>query len=503
MAVITDFITEDSEHDRFVYLNGEIDGLLYHTVFLPQAEGYKSFVLLENGEAIEIQKEKPMGSYFLYGNKRHRFFNGPEVEYCPGVVNYPSPKAYAKVERREIPDKHQLYARLTSILEDYYQFYQPEERRIVATHIIHSYLIGAIGTTFYLLLEGELNTGKSSLQKIMSELQYHGCFSGQTTVPAMVRKIHTAQATVNIDELDKLSSEDKGKALGVLNSGFYSGGTYEITNMNAKNIKDQIQVIQTFCAKTFSANKIRLDSSLQSRCVTINTVRSSKRTRNANRISDEDKKRISEVRDDLFTYGLLKGRDILQQIEIKKTELANEDIFARTADVTSIILGIEAEFGQDEAVKLYLLENKQIEEDESKETDRVHHMFEFLLEKCKNAGRNMAWIEFTNSEVVEYINDKLGLSSGPSLPFDKPDKYAATSASVGKSLKLHKIISKANEYSRITSGPTRGRMEYRIARSKLHDLLKRCSYKDIIKGLEELEEYLILGNSTNEEALPF
>lgn len=506
---ITELLNRTLCRERFIYLNGQIEGKLYSVIFIPTQDGQsKPFILFEDGSNIEVESDNKK-SWFEHLGIRYGFLNGPKLEYAPEVIHYPSNQAFQLIVGRISVDKHELYKDLKELVNDYYDFYCEEEMRIVIAHIIHTYLISSIGSTFYLFLEGEINTGKSSLQKIMSLLQYNGCFIGQTTIPVLARKLHHFQSTVNIDEFDKAfkQKDEQIKALGFLDSGFYKGGTYEITDQNGKTLREQIRIIQTFSAKTFSANKTLLAQSLESRCVTIHTVRSNRPTKNVNRISEDERVRINTIRDKLFAYSLMNGKNIISNIELVSEELAGNKEFNRQAEILSIICGIEKEFDQDDKVRNYLTEKRELNEEDSKEKDRAYIMFEFLLGKCVLAGTAVEKINFTNAELVEHINEKLGFEeeTGEDVPFGKGyrNKYESTPSSVGKMIKLHKVIVSNQERRRATYGLEKGKWEYSVAKARVIDLLKRSSYKEIQEKIKELEESLSGPQPSGDMALPF
>ncbi len=496
---LKELIKSKQNQVSYVYLSGELDGKFFHVIFVPCEGKFKPFVLFEHGRSIEIQEDKHR-SYFEYKGKRYYFLNGDKLGLVPGIVNHPSPRAFEMVINHECPDPDNLYRDLLTMLNDYYDFYSEEERRIVASYIIHTYLLNLIGYTIYLMLEGEFNTGKSSLQITMSLLQYNGFFSGQITMPTLVRKIHNYQGTANIDEFDKLSPEARQNTIGILNSGAYQGGTYEITDMNKKTTAEQIKVIQAFSAKTFSANKIRLDSSLESRCIVIRTVRGSRRTKPAQAIPESEKLRFQAIRDKLFAYCLMKGRQILKQKEAVREELAAQGFNARRADIVSVLVGIERDFGQDDQVLNYLKDSEEFEQEDSQDEDREFHMYNFLLGKCREVSADTTNLQFTNKELLDHINHKLGYDE---FDLGLDEKYKATAVSVGKMLKRHKIVCKKSDRERITSGTGRGRYRYTLKKDRIIDLLKRSRYKEIQEKARELSTCLMPLPKTKDTPLPF
>mgnify|MGYP001563539600 CR=1 FL=1 len=507
MNIILEYITDRQSNDQFIYLNGQIAGKCYQIVFVQYEEDLKPFVLFDDGLSLQIESDKA-GHYFIFEDKTYRFLNGPNLEFKSGLVSSASTDAFRAVVERSLPDKEKLYKDITSILYDYYDFYCEEERRIAAAHIIQSYLIGSLGSTFYLLLEGDVSTGKSTLQRVMALLQYNGCFVGQITIPVLARKIHCLQSTVNIDEFDKVftQKDERKKALGVLDTGFYAGGTYEITNMNQKKTKDQIQVFQTFSTKTFSGNRVQLSSSLNSRCVTIHTVRGNRSTKNINGMNPEDLKRIEILRDDIFVYTLLRGKSFLNHFQSVQEELSQSEVFGRNADILSIILAVEKEFNQDDKVKQYLMEKQEIDEEDSKDNDRVYIAYSFLLDKCK-IGTEVSEINFTNADLVEHINMATGMKDSDEerdySSKSNQSQYSATPSSVGKLLKVHKVVSKSDERERISSGPDKGRWRYKISKSKILDLIKRCAYRELQDAAKETEDWLTTPIKSDNDSLPF
>ena len=152
------------------------------------------------------------------------------------------------------------------------------------------------------------------------------------------------------------------------------------------------------------------------------------------------------------------------------------------------------------------MEKQEIDEEDSKDNDRVYIAYSFLLDKCK-IGTEVSEINFTNADLVEHINMATGMKDSDEerdySSKSNQSQYSATPSSVGKLLKVHKVVSKSDERERISSGPDKGRWRYKISKSKILDLIKRCAYRELQDAAKETEDWLTTPIKSDNDSLPF
>lgn len=467
-------LVEISETVHYVPLSGMLNEKLYKTVFIPSGTRHIPYVLFEDGSEVEIKEyknkeSKECYSYFDLEGKRYVFNIQEIIWFQPGLVYSISMDAVKDFLENRIKERKELFELVSNQLNSYYDFCHPEELTVVAAHAIHTYILGPIGRTPYLLLDGEKNTGKSTLQNVMARLQYHGCFVGKSSIPAMARKIHYLQAAVNLDEFEKLDPTDRLAVVGILNSGAYASGTREIVNTEAKNSANQITVHRTFGAKTFSVNKANFHDSFLSRCIVINTVRNRKPVKDIHGLSADGEQEFQEIRNDLFCYTLKHGRAILKDIEETKQGLEAQQLYGRRTDIFAIILGIIKHFGGEVvSVQQYLNEREALDTEDDAQNDRVYFMLKFLGKLSGKASGET--VEFENSDLLNAIMEGLEIDE------ITEKKYWPTASSVGRMLKRNKLIMGPKERKRVSG---KGNIKYLIPKERIQEIIKRSNFDEL------------------------
>lgn len=439
---------------KSVYSTGIIDDQFYHLVYCPDP-----YILFSNKTFAQVKD-----SSFEFEQQIFKLKQNPIPTELNNSINSISKNRIADfISGKQACSKEEIFTKLINTLNAYYDFYEDNEAYVVASHIIHTYLLGIFGKTVYLLLAGEKGTGKSSLQLLMSKLQFNGNFAGKSSVPVTVRKVHCYQCALNLDELEKISKDEKKIMIGVFNTGYTQGGTYEITDMNQKETAKQIKQFFTFSAKTFSVNNLKgFDDSLMSRCFTINTVKNEKSVEDIHDQKPEKEKLFQGIRDDLFVYCLEHWKEIQDYCQTTKEYLSDRKIMGRIAESLAILGGIYMYFTNNETFLDYLIEHENFDEDEKK-NERAEIVFDFLEERINCNFNNKQELEFTNQELVDEINKKI----------DVQEQYKATANSVASLLRSYRIIDSKNaQIERITSGINKGKTKYYVKLTHLVRILK-------------------------------
>ena len=452
--------------------------LFYHIIFVPDGTKHIPFALFENGESIPLKSDAKKGyTYFDDLEEKHCIIDtGEPLWFADGVVNTVSKAGILSVTKQDQIDPKSIYKSTTEVLADYYDFYNAHELQIVFAHIVHTYILGLLGKTFYLMLEGERNTGKSSLQSVMAQLQYNGSFSGKVTMASLIRKIHFFGASVNIDELDKVHKDEIKIATGILNSGMYASGTYEIVNMDSKKSKNQLRIYKTFSSKTFSANRAYFDDSLLSRCIVINTVRNQRQVKSIYEAGEKEFNNFQHLRNQLFAYCLMNGKAIHADIKALQEQLSGQGKYGRRSDIFSIVAGILKHFGAKHQPVLDYLNERENLDDESSFDNRFYLTLSFLTERIDS---NQKLVVFTNEELKDHIIKELEM--------DQYSQYKPTARSIGSLLKKHRIVENKNERYRITHGPDKGKYEYKVSTLKILELVERSEFDDLKNKIRKID----------------
>ena len=471
-------LVEISEPIQYVPLSGVLNGKHYKLVFVPSGMKHIAYVLFEDASEVEVKdykdkETKGSYSYFDLEGKRYVFNTQEVVWFQPGLVYSIDMDAIKDFSAEKISERETLFEEVSTQLEDYYDFCHQEEKLIIAAYNIHTYILGALGRAVYLLLDGERNTGKSTLQNAMARLQYNGCFVGKSSIAAMARKIHFLGASSNLDEFEKLDSTDRLAVIAILNSGAYASGTREIVNMEAKKSQNQITVHRTFGAKTFSVNRVNFHDSFLSRCIVINTVRNRRPVKDIHALTTQGEAEFQKIRNNLFCYTLKHGHAIVEDIQAVKSELEGQQLYGRRTDIFAIILGIVKHFGGDVGrAQKYLSEREALDTEDDAQSDRVYFMLKFLVEA--STRQHGYAVEFENSDLLNALIE--GLEFGE----ETDHKYWPTASSVGRMLKRAKLVMGKNDRKRV---PGKGNMKYCIPKERIFEIVQRSNFDDLIEVL--------------------
>lgn len=455
-----DYLNRDNTI-KTVYSTGILNNKFYQLIYCPAP-----YILFSDRTFSEVEMKD---SSFDFEGEKFKLKQSPIPKRLHHTINSISKKGITNfIAKKQSFSRNEIFKNLLDILNRYYEFYDKNEGYVVAAHIIHSYLLGLFGKTVYLLLNGEKGTGKSSLQLLISKLQFNGNFAGKSSIPVTVRKIDSFQCALNLDEFEKIAQDDRKTMIGVLNTGYSQGATYEIVDTNKKNKSEQIQSFCTFATKSFSVNNLRIfDDSLLSRCFTISTVRNKKPVEDLYDQKREREKEFQEIRNNLFAYCMEHWEEINESCQSTKRLLNKRNIMGRAADSLAILGGVYLHFNNDPAFIDYLVEHEVFDEEENK-NERAEIIFNYLEQKIEDKIKDQDTIEtfkVTNKELVTEINTLLNL-----IEFDK---HKATSHSVARILRSYRIIDSINaKRERITNGKDKGRVEYVIKFKHLVKILK-------------------------------
>jgi hypothetical protein len=481
---VEDFLDETTQ--RKVRLSGYLDDDTYFHVLFPQKNGeVRPVVVTSDGEMKpvrnkkeELKKQEGRVSnlnkydyqYFNYDPEEYRFKH--EITSFPELgIFQPDNHTLKYLNGEEVSEE--IYNDVKSKVKKYWDHFDDEWFDVVTAWIIHTYLINGIGFTVYLMPKGRENTGKTTLQKLVTRLSYNGFFSGKNTSAASSRIAHHLQATLNLDEFEKAVDNE---VQGVFNTGQRKGATYVLTNMNKRKVKDQITALWSFCPKTVSVNSThQFDKHFLSRNIILEATRTERSLENIETMSQSEREEFQELRNHLLAYSLFKHDDLLGSIKQYQEEIEKS---GREADKLAVISGIIKHFkGKERADEVA----EFIESSEELQEDQLNQKIEVLLEEV---------IDRFNEEEEEVRVNPKNLATHVNQTLDIEDEYEISARGVGNRLRDYNILRKDWQSKR--SGPN-GETMYTIPREFLKDSLKRY-------GLDQLKE--ILDGANGSDSVP-
>ncbi len=470
--------------------HGILDGKFYFVAYLQDGFTNYPMIIFEDGSVEAIKYDYGKDYHYIEMNDKYYIFKNKCIKL--NGLNYISKNGIRRIIEKEKVDKVKLYDDLKVLIREYVDDdIKPYEYDIDICHILHSYMINILGKTFYLLLYSDKpNTGKSTRQMIYSRLQYNGNYAGKTTPALAARKIHFSQASVNIDEFERQSKENKNIILGLFNTGAYKNGTYEFVNMNKNKLDEQITTLRTFCTKTVSSNHIYYDETLLSRSIIRRCHSNIRRVKNSFNPEQKDLDKMQRLTDDLHIFILNNWKEITQRIYDMETILQqNNEIIGRRKDIIAMIVGIYSMFHNEyDSFLNYLIDKDVLNRQIGLYSDETYYLYELLtrnfLENAHSEEEIPKEISLANNDIKEYVNKGLDL---------RPEsKGYLSSKGIGKLIRDSDLLVDDKCIKRTGKGYT-----YTLNFFKFRELLLVSRYLNkIIENLkdESLELYPILAS---------
>jgi len=499
-----------------IFENGGRD-IFFHTVFAQKLGKYKPVVLTSDGllfpvidrekVLVHISKDLENENYKkddgtpLYekikdvpDEERYQFFKCNNVTYKftqpvfwddnHNIQTIDNNAIHDVVIRKEL--SKEIFADLTGDLKDYFFHTNSYEYDILGAASIISYIAPVLGNVFYICFLGGMGTGKSTALSLLSFMQFNGRFSGKGTVPSSVRLIHLHGISLNQDEFEKMSKEEKTMMVNVFNTGFNSYGMYTITNMGVKDIKKQVVGMKTFGMKGFTCNSLTgFDPSFIDRLYVVLSVKTNKKLKDIYRLSPKDLERFQDLRNRLFVYCLFNWKNIRVDIDLIKNELEEENIFGRETDKNSIILGIIRHFKGDsyaKKVKKYIGEKAPVLQLEHVRT-MEHIVLNAIVSKCQN--EKTAFVDVSNKDLHQDLLVQLGMNIG--------DKYAPSDQKPRRILDSLGLTSKKENIGMMHGG----NRVYHINTDELVNVLKINNYSDLLENISWIHPITTLNPLTS------
>jgi hypothetical protein len=197
-----------------------------------------------------------------------------------------------------------IFETIRRYIERYIFLKKKETYSLLALWVMGTYLYKLFRYYPYIHLNAEKGSGKTMLMEVMAPICFNGQISANSTEAVIFRDIQNNSPTMFLDELEKMSKEDKEKFAGimaVLKTGFSKNGL--VKRCDGKN-KDKIRAFTTYAPKMFAGIK-DLDDVLSDRTIKIKMYRKLNNElfeRYTETIATEEEQNY--IRNTLYTFGL-------------------------------------------------------------------------------------------------------------------------------------------------------------------------------------------------------
>ncbi len=465
-----DLLEEQENKVKDIRISGKLhDGIHYWTAFFNYHGEYIPIVLTENNQKIQVMKNELNEFYFDYQGKTYKFEE--ELFFKSSYrINLIDNGVFKKLKKNI--NQKELYERILNKITEYYDHSSLKEYDLLIPFVIISYIQWGLGKTYYLILQGKEDTGKSTLQILMSLLQMNGYFCGKSSIAVGVRLKHYFGISNNQDEFEKMNQEEKKNFMGVVNTGFNINGTYNFVNTNKKNIRDQIQILNTFGTNSFSVNSLNLrwdfDPSFLSRCYPLITTRKNRTTKDIYNLSEDERQDFQDLRNEIFAYCLLNYSIIEKDIKNFEDLLEKSGTFGRKTDLYSIILGILKHFKnniEEEQKEIVNKENLNLIEDSDSIESTIFNYISGLFTSPNER------ISVLNKDIRDFVN----------LQLELPEDKRIHSRTIGATLRKYNLTNREEKIKRTNKG-----YEYFISIEEFADQMLRFGYKKQLENIKNL-----------------
>jgi hypothetical protein len=159
----------------------------------------------------------------------------------------------------------------------------------------------------YIFLWAEAGSGKTRILKTATPLVHMGKHVEDPSAASAFRMVDAVNATLLIDEADKLTPEQNSELLGILNTGYELGATVSRYNMDKKMLEE----FNAYSPKMLASNRT-LGNSLESRCLRIPLQRSSNQIFGEREPNDElHRLTATDIHQDLTIWAIDQGSGIV------------------------------------------------------------------------------------------------------------------------------------------------------------------------------------------------
>jgi hypothetical protein len=216
-----------------------------------------------------------------------------------------SPQGITKfLNNEDYATPYDIFTVIRRYIERFIFLKKEESYSLLALWVMGTYLYRLFRYFPYIHLNAEKGSGKTMLMEILAPVCFNGQISVNSTEAVIFRDIQNNSPTLFLDELEKMSKEEREKFAGimaVLKTGFSKNGL--VKRCDGKN-KDKIRAFSTYAPKMFAGIK-ELDDVLSDRTIKIKMYRKLnnelfERYTECTEILDTQK----TIRDMLYSFGL-------------------------------------------------------------------------------------------------------------------------------------------------------------------------------------------------------
>lgn len=411
----------------------------------------------------EMELSKEGSKSVLHKNTRIYMSNGKS--FLLGVDDCPAPNAHTEkkpiyieqIKGDEVDDQlHMFLTACKTVLnlsKDVYElilneldksidFYNPDDKYVVAIWAIGTYFFPVFTTYPYLVLSGSRGSGKTKVLDFLNCVVFNPVKCGNTSVSSLFRLIDAGRTTILLDEAEMLKNgEEAGDLKRILNMGYKSDGLVVRTN---KDNAMAVESFQTYSPKAIaSINKV--DETLASRGITITMIKTGDKKK-GNVVIRRDKPVWSVLRDRLRTLYLVLASEANK---VYKNDGEINQLSCRKNELWSILLVIARLVSDEVFVKLKEIALKTAGEEEQVIDEWDTH-FLFSLKDLLLAGDGF----YFGKEIKAKMESRM-----------EPDQaYKLTSRWVGEAIRRFGFVTK----TRTATG-----YKYMIKKSLVDDLMSR------------------------------
>lgn len=201
----------------------------------------------------------------------------------------------------------EVFLPIKKAIESHIDLNNQWDSTLVTLWIIGTYIFPIFEAYPYLLLSGTRGSGKTKLLELLYKLSFNAEITSNATPPSIFRIIEANLSTILIDEGEMFSGKERDKELILLlNSGYKRSGV--VTRVNKDT--HQVERFQAYSPKAVAAIN-PLDSTLQSRFITINMIKTGSKDKGNARVSEKSAD-WTELRDRLYRFALLSGLEVAE-----------------------------------------------------------------------------------------------------------------------------------------------------------------------------------------------
>lgn len=263
---------------------------------------------------IELVDDQVRRRVYIITSDREKFSIGKHELLDRGYYSFRNPSPPQRWSRESIEDyligeeANDLRSLFDAIAEQYRYYIDFGDARIakyMACWVIGTYFHRLFSSYPYIHLNGTMESGKSKTLMVTAQLAFNGQLTVNSTASYIIRTIHDNHSTCCIDEIENIqrAKDDNSLAvIGMYNAGYKRGSFVGKAEQSGRNSTWEPKRYEAYSPKIFASIN-GLESSLASRTVPIEMVRSTNNAIKNREITNEDAT-LSVIRDQLYPVML-------------------------------------------------------------------------------------------------------------------------------------------------------------------------------------------------------